>query len=185
MVKGKQTERKITEKHLIDQARKNPALFAPLYEKYFRAIFIFIFKRIQEEDTTGDITQRVFLKAMLNLDKYEDRGFPFSSWLYRIASNEVNMYFRKQKKTKEVELVEGDVKSLLNEVSSNSKSDYSLLIEALNQLSLDDSTLIELRFFEKRSFKEIGQIIGISEPNAKMKVYRILKKMRKLMGEKE
>lgn len=185
MIKGKQTGRKINEQSIIDQARKNPAMFAPLYEKYFRLIFIFIFKRIQEEDTTGDITQRVFLKAMLNLDKYEDRGFPFSSWLYRIAANEVNMYFRKQKKVVEVAIVESDVKVLMDEMEEGNQTDYSLLIEALNQLPLQDSSLIEMRFFEKRSFKEIAQIIGVTEANAKMKVYRIIQKLRKMIEEKK
>lgn len=160
-------------------------MFAPLYEKYFRQIFIFIFKRVQEEDTTGDITQRVFLKAMLNLDKYEDRGFPFSSWLYRIAANETNMYFRNQKKVIEVAIVESDVKVLMEELDEGSGTDYSSLIEALNNLPFQDSSLIEMRFFEKRSFKEIAEIEGVTEANAKMKVYRIIKKLRKLLEEKK
>ena len=46
---------------------------------------------------------------MLNIKKYEDRGFPFSSWLYKIASNEVNKYFRDEKKVQEVEIQEKDL----------------------------------------------------------------------------
>lgn len=174
---------RITEKQLIAAAKKNPARFAPLYNKYYKPIFIYIFKKLKDEELTGDITSRVFLKALLNLDKYEDRGFPFSSWLYKIAGNEVNMYFRKANKNQQVELNEKDLKVLMDEVSLSTAQEDQLeiVINALNQLPLEVSELIDMRFFEKRSFKEISEIIGTSEGNAKIKTYRALDKLKKLL----
>jgi RNA polymerase sigma-70 factor (ECF subfamily) len=182
-LKGKPS--KITEKQVIAAAKQNPARFAPLYNKYYKPIFIYVFKKIKDEELTGDITSRVFLKALLNLNKYEDRGFPFSSWLYKIAGNEVNMHFRKANKKQQVELNEKDLKVLMDEVTPSGNSDeeaqLQLVINALNELPLDVSELIDLRFFEKRSFKEIGEIIGTSEGNAKIKTYRALDKLKKLL----
>ncbi len=178
-----QTKRiSVTEKQLIAAAKLNPARFAPLYDFYYKPIFIFIFKKVRDEETTADITSRVFLKALLNLKKYEDRGFPFSSWLYRIASNEVNMYYRKANKKQEVELNENDLKSLLTEVKEDATDEkLELVIEALNQLPLEQMDLIDMRFFEKKSFKEIGEIIGTTEGNAKIKLYRAIDKLKKII----
>lgn len=173
----------ISEKQVIEAAKKNPARFAPLYNKYYKPIFIFVFKKVREEELTADLTSRVFLKALLNIEKYQDRGYPFSSWLYKIASNEVNMHFRKANKKLEVELNEGDLKVLMDEINLSASQDEQLeiVIKALNELPLDQSELIDLRFFEQRSFREIGEIIGVSEGNAKIKVYRAIDKLKKIL----
>jgi len=55
------------------------------------------------------------------------------------------------------------------------------LIKALSQLKEDKLNLIEMRFFEKRSFKEIASILGITENNAKVKTYRALDEVKKMM----
>ncbi len=50
----------------------------------------------------------------------------------------------------------------------------------LEQLDPDDLQLIELRYFEKRPFKEVSEILGLTESNAKVRTYRILEKMKKI-----
>jgi len=179
---SKQSQALIIEQQLIVAAQNNPARFAPLYDKYHRQIFLFIFKRVRNEDIAGDITSTVFLKALLNIKKFKFQGFPLSSWLYRIASNETNMYFRKSKKTNEVEIMESDVIELMTEMKEGIDEDrQEMLIEALNNLPLEHTELIEFRYFEKMSFKEIGEIKGISEGNAKIRIYRIIEKLKTIL----
>tara|TARA_Y100001968_G_C19241980_1_gene659913 strand:+ start:84 stop:620 length:537 start_codon:yes stop_codon:yes gene_type:complete len=168
---------------LVQAAKKNSAHFAPLYEKYFEKIFIFIVKKTKDEELTGDLTSQVFLKALLNIKKYEDRGFPFSSWLYMIASNEVNLHYRKNKKVNEVEIQEKDVIHLLDDIQSiNTIEHQEKLVEAMNRLKEKDMLLVEMRYFEKKSFKEIGEILQISHGAAKIKLYRSIEKLRKLFN---
>lgn len=164
----------------IRKAKKDKRHFGYLYEKYYEPIFIFIFKKIQNETLTGDICSHTFIKAMSNLEKYEDRGFPFSSWLYRIASNEVNQYFRKSRKNITVEVDENSLKSLAEEIVTDDR-DVQLMkiLSAIEKLPLEKSQLIELRFFEELSFKEIGSIFAISEASAKMRIYRIIETLKK------
>ncbi len=174
------------EAEIIEKAKLDRKHFGILYDKYFTLIFRFVFKRLGcDEQTTGDVTQQTFLKAMLNIDKYTDRGLPFSSWLYRIAHNEVNLHFRDVKKKKEIGIDASDLHNLKNESSEEnipiSKSNEEL-IKAINNLDLENSNLIELRFFLKMSFKEIADIYNISEASCKMKTYRILEKMNKNWG---
>jgi RNA polymerase sigma-70 factor (ECF subfamily) len=167
---------------LVKLAKGDKLAFSLLYEKYFEKIFLFIFKRVQDEAASGDICQETMLKAMFNIDKYEDRGVPFSAWIYRIASNEVNLYFRKSAKVKTVEIQEKHVKEILIEISVHDLSDeeeQERLIKALNSLEPEQSEIIDLRFFMGYSFKEIAEFYGITEPNAKMRVYRILERLKK------
>lgn len=167
----------------IALAKKNRDAFGPLYEKYFERVFLYIFKKVTDEDTTGDICQMVFLKAMMNIEKYEDRGVPFGAWLFRIASNEVNMYFRKSKKTHVVEIEESGLIDMIKEMEVGDNYEdierQEKLIEILNQLKPEHTELLELRFFQNMSFKEIAEIYNITEANAKMKTYRLLEKIKK------
>ena len=164
----------------IEKAKKDKRHFGYLYEKYYEPIFIFIFKKIQDENLAGEVCSLTFLKAMTNLEKYEDRGFPFSSWLYRIASNEVNQYFRKSKKNITIEVDENSLKSLAVEIETdNREKELTKILSVIEKLPLEKSQLIELRFFEELSFKEIGSIFAISEASAKMRIYRIIETLKK------
>tara|TARA_B110000438_G_scaffold218790_1_gene211683 strand:- start:168 stop:704 length:537 start_codon:yes stop_codon:yes gene_type:complete len=168
---------------LVQAAKKNPAHFAPLYDKYYERIFIYIVKKTQNEEVTGDLTSQVFLKAILNILKYEDRGYPFSSWLYMIATNEVNLHYRKNKKINEVEIQERDVIHLLDDIKLENTIDLqNKLVLAMNSLKEKDMQLIDLRYFENLSFKEIGDILQISHGAAKIKLYRSLDKLKKLFN---
>lgn len=174
----------IDDRAQIEKAKKNRDAFGPLYEKYFERVFLYIFKKLGDQDTTGDVCQTVFLKAMMNIDKYQDRGLPFGAWLFRIASNEVNMYFRKSKKTFVVEIEESGLVNMMKEldVSEEKVKELELqekLINILNKIKPEQSELIDLRFFQGMSFKEIADIYDITEANAKMKTYRLLEKIKK------
>jgi RNA polymerase sigma-70 factor (ECF subfamily) len=173
------------EEKLILAAKANRDRFQPLYEKYYAQILKFVYQRVTTKDDAYDITQQVFLQAMLSLDKYELRGFPFSSWLYRIAINELNQAFRKNEKQRGINLEEHHLKDIaqeMNETSADEKE--NILLEALTGLEEDDFQLVEMRFFEKRAFKEIGEILNITEANAKMKLYRILDKLKPILEKK-
>ena len=74
---------------IIEKAKRNPQFFAPIYKKYYEAIFRYIYKRVDEQETAFDITSNVFVKALAALNKFEFRGVPFSSWLFRIAKSEL------------------------------------------------------------------------------------------------
>ena len=79
------------EMKLVERAKEHPRYFAPLYERYHEAIFRYVFKRVDEIESAYDITSCVFIKAMGSIQKYENRGVPFSSWLFRIAKKKRNV----------------------------------------------------------------------------------------------
>lgn len=85
-----------SEKEWIERAKENPRWFEPLYDKYFSQIFRFLHKRHADEIITAELCSEVFYKALTKIKYYKDKGFPFSSWLYKIALNESNQAFRKR-----------------------------------------------------------------------------------------
>lgn len=180
----KEHSKQLSESEIIALAKTDQKYFGSLYDHYFDQIFRFIFKRLGgDEETTGDLTQQTFMKAMANMSKYEDRGFPFSSWLYRIAQNEVSMFFRQQSKVYSVAIDESRIQEFAIEAdlfsSHISMEDQDKLVEMLNGLEATQLELIELRFFQEMSFKEIAEIYSVSEATAKMRTYRILERINK------
>ena len=167
------------EARCIEKAKQDIQHFGTLYDRYYRRIFLFVYKRVDGEDIAGDLTQQCFLKAMQNLNKFVPQCVPFSAWLYRIAANEVNQYYRRQnaRPTESADLAQ------LAEVLSESQQAYSeenvqRMLDLLKTLPEGDMQLISLRFFEEMSFREVGEICNITENNAKVKVYRILARLR-------
>lgn len=170
------------EASMIRQAQANPEAFRPLYEKYFKKIFLFVLHRAGDKTLTADITSQVFLKALLHLDKYTFRGLPFSAWLFRIALNECHDFFRKHKRHRVVSLDEHTIQNLHEELTATTRQEdlEQQLPLILQQLSTEDLQIIELRYFDQRPFREVADILGISETYAKVKVYRALDRMKKL-----
>ena len=170
---------------LVLAAQQDRKKFSVLYNKYFKEIFLFILKKTADEILAAELSSNTFMKAMVNLTKYRDMGFPFSSWLYRIASNEVNKYYRDNNKVQEVEINEKDAVTFLGELEIDDNTDQvNQLMRCLSEMKEDQSDLIEMRYFEKLSFNEIGEVLGITGNNAKIKVYRAIDKIKNLFHNK-
>jgi len=167
---------------LIERAKTNPNHFGPLYSKYHDAVFRYVAKRVDEDEVAYDITSGVFVKALTNISKYEYRGIPFASWLFRIAKSELYQSFRDKKGEKTVCIDKVVLGQFLEEVEEdNSEEMRAKLLKAISHLKPNQVQLIELRFFEKRSFKEMGEILGLTENNAKVKTFRTLSKLKDVM----
>ena len=121
------------------------------------------------------------------MKRYEFRGVPFSAWLFRIASNEVNKYYRKSKGKVIFSLEEERFREIIDDSELEFvENDISEMTKLLNDLPTDQLLALELRFYEEKNFREIAFILDISESAAKMRVYRILEKMRiQMESEKE
>ncbi|WP_276369268.1 sigma-70 family RNA polymerase sigma factor [Chryseolinea sp. H1M3-3] len=185
--KDNRQEESHAEDFLIKRSQADPEAFRPLYQKYFKRIFLFVLHRVGDKSLSADITSQVFLKALLHIKRFTFRGLPFSAWLFRIALNECNDYFRKNNRYRLVTIEDVSVQHLYEELTNDSHLDdlHERLPDILQKLTQEELQIIELRFFEQRPFKEVADIIGITETYAKVKVYRILEKMKKLFLKKK
>lgn len=176
----KQTTEEIDqEMELVRAAQSNPRCFEPLYTRYYKLIVGYVYHRIESKEEAFEITSQVFYKALEALPKYRIQGLPFSAWLFRIASNELNIRFKKEKISRVVIMDQEGYEQLKAglEEDTNDHLDKNLF-EALSQLKPDEMEMIDMRYFEKRSFKEIADICSIGESACKIRVYRIIEKLR-------
>jgi len=173
-------EEMLSEQQEIEAAKADPAKFEVLYNRYYEPILQFVYKRVEGKEAAFDITSQVFLNAMLKLAQFKFMGTPFSSWLYRIALNEINMMYRKDKVQRSIKVEEHELKNVIQEINPDEDIDaqYNRVAEVLSDFEEEDIQLVELRFFEKRAFKEIGDIMNMTENNAKVKLYRLLDKLK-------
>lgn len=167
------------EEQIIERSKTNPQAFGELYEKYFDPIFNYIMRQTDDEDLAGDLCSQTFVNALNHLPKYEYRGFPFSAWLYKIAGNEVNKHYRKNKGKKIFSIEELKVRQLVEENADAWDEELiERVIKYMNELPTEMIQVLELRFFENKDFKEIAFILDMTESGAKMRTYRALDKLR-------
>ncbi|MBU2575818.1 hypothetical protein KKF64_01905 [Patescibacteria group bacterium] len=89
---------KSEEKQLIKRAKKDPQAFGAIFEEYYEPIFGYVLKRTGHVHSAQDIVSETFFKALDRLWQFKWQNVSISSWLYRIATNEVNQYYRKRTK---------------------------------------------------------------------------------------
>jgi len=167
------------EEEEIRLAQKDAKAFEPLYTRYFERISRYVYHRVEDQETAFDITSTVFYNALNKLSCYKNKGFPFSSWLYKIAFNEIQQHYRR---TRSQPVLSLNAKGLSDIVESLPENKYPIndeqLFTALEALKEDEIEIINMRFFENRSFKEMAGILEMGESACKMKVYRILEKIK-------
>ena len=110
----------------IEAAQRDPAMFRPLYNRYYEPVFLLIFRRTADEALTADLCSQAFLKAMQKLPDYEYKGVPFSSWLYRIAINETTQHFRQAQRNRMVSIEDAGLQDLMTEMDEPHHDDRSL-----------------------------------------------------------
>jgi RNA polymerase sigma-70 factor (ECF subfamily) len=155
--------------------------FGLLYEKYIDQIYNYIYFRTSNGKDAEDITSRVFLRALNHIEKYEDRGYPFSAWLYRIAHNLVVNWYRDSDRTDEISLLdqypppteEGTVEERIE-----AKDEKAYLIRIINSLPEDRKELLILKHVEGLTNSEIGQIMDRTEGAIKALYHRTLESLR-------
>ncbi len=156
--------------------------FGILYERYVRRIYNYIYYRTGNMNEAEDLTARVFHRSFQHIQKYDDRGVPFSAWLYRIAHNLVANWYRDRSRKKEV-ILEENIPSKFHfdfpEKALEKNQENERLLIALRRLPAERQQLIILKFVEGLSNAEIGTIMRRSEGAIKSLYHRTLESVRK------
>jgi RNA polymerase sigma-70 factor (ECF subfamily) len=155
------------EAELIRRARqRDQVALTQLYEENFDKIYRYVVLKIGDRTEAEDMTQQVFLNALKSISSYKFKGMPFSSWLYRIAHNQVVDFYRKKSKQATVPLDEslpipdeGDDPQRLAE----KKMEINELIVATRHLTEAQQEVISLRFAAELSIAEVAGVMGRSE----------------------
>lgn len=173
---------------LIERAKTDKEAFGQLYERYVDRIYNYVYYRTGNAADAEDLTARIFERAINHIGNYRDQGVPFSAWLYRIAHNLVANWHRDRSRRKIVSI--DDVSQWIvtdhgPEFATQLMQDKEALLEALGRLPTDRQELLILKFVERLSNAEIGDIMGRSEGAIKSLYHRTLLALREDMGGSE
>ncbi len=166
---------------LVRQAKNDPEAFGALYERYIDRVYAYIYHRIGNAQDTEDLTARTFYRALDKLHTYEDRGLPFSAWLFRIAHNLVANWHRDHSRRNFLSLdrlwftsKEGDTP----EEKVEEEERHEALWDAINELPDDRRNLLLYKFSSRLSNLEIGEMMNKSESAIKSLYFRTLASLR-------
>jgi len=168
------------ESELVSRAKRDPEAFGELYEKYVEKIYSYIYYRTGNHHDAEDLTARTFYRALSHLYRYQDRGLPFSAWLYRIAHNLVANWHRDRSRRQVIALDEIALTSPRVDPESRLEleDDQRRLLRLIRHESPDRQHLLILKFVERMSNREIAQIMGRSEGAIKSLYHRTLLALR-------
>lgn len=169
---------------LARNAAEDPSAFGELYERYVTAIYRYVYYRVGSTEDAEDLTARVFMRAYKHVKNYNDRGVPFTAWLYRIAHNVVANYHRDNSRHPSIPLDEIeshgahlDDADLLIDI----QRDRERLLRAIRLLPEDRQQLVVLKFVQQQQNAEIGQIMNRSEGAVKSLYHRTLMQLREIL----
>jgi len=161
--------------------------FTEIFLLYYKRVYNYTYYRVNSQEVSEDLTSQIFERIMINLNTYIKEKSKFEVWMFAIARNTINDYFRKQKRYKII-----SIDSILDLVSKDkgpedlmiNKEKNNKLMNALNVLDAKERNIIAYKFGANLKNTEIAKILNISESNVGVKLHRIMKRLKNEM-EKE
>ncbi len=169
------------EEEIIKKAQAGEAgAFGDIYDKYLPRIYRFIFVKVSRKEDAEDLSHQVFLSAWQNIQSFQFQGFPFSSWLYKIAWNAVIDHYRTRKPEESIETI---AENALSESPNFIKEidieiEIKIIRQAILKLEEDQQNVIIMKFVNELSNKEIAGVLGKSEGAIRVIQHRALKQLR-------
>jgi len=168
----------VEEKLLIEAAQQDSSRFAELYERNFDRVYAYVVRRVRDRAEAQDVTAEVFHHALANLRRFEWRGAPFAAWLYRIAANALTDRARRMEKEQGIAVEQAAPAESPEAVEYRAR-----VFGMVRELPPDQRRVIEMRFAEQKSVREIAAELGRSEGAVKQLQFRGLQNLRARVGE--
>lgn len=156
--------------------------FGSLYAIFMERIYRYVFYQVMDRMTAEDITEDVFLKAWQAIHTCRGKEHTFSSWLYRIARNQVITLHRIEKKHLTVNLDDCDILAD-GELDLDKKLVWQDLLAVISGLPQNQRQVILLKFIEGLDIQEIVRIMGKSQGAIRILQMRALANIRQKLGE--
>ncbi len=176
------------ERRWLAAAHGNPENFHFFYDKYLSRIRGYIYRRTLDLELTHDLTALTFTNALSSLDSFVWKNSLLSSWLFRIATNEIYKNADGESKLNTV----GDSDTIQNNTPDPRSSQLSKIIlsedqvqlySCLGELSSKDQDILTLHYWEGLKTREVAEALSICENTVKTRLARSRRKLKQLMGE--
>jgi len=191
--KKKKDIHQLTDEELIEryQTDGEETCVGVLYERHYDKTYVVARNMVKDREAARDIVMSVFEKVMVNLRTTDIQSF--SNWLFIVTRNECNQHLRKQSNTVKKMTEWGDFQKSSSNNVENSPLEHLLveeqdastrfrIQEAMDQLSMEQRTCIQLFYFEDKSYREIADETGYSDREVKSYLQNGKKRLEKLLN---
>jgi len=168
-------------KEIIQKAREgNQGAFKTLLNKYWKDVFNYQFSKTNNEDEAEDITIKSFAKAFDKLSTFDDK-YNFKTWLITISKNIYIDHLRKQKKqTISIHKSNNTIYDIKDDSPSAedkiiTEQNLAKLLAYIKKLKPHYQEIIQLRYFQEMTYKEIAEELNEPMNNVKVKLLRAKK----------
>lgn len=159
--------------------------FETVYEQNYKRIFNAVFMRLLHRQDAEDVTADTFFRAIRAYDGFDPSISSASTWLYHIAMNCLNDYFRrvKRNRTESLDVLreQGDSDPQLESLTDDYSVNTYLILQELKD---NERELITMRYVLRLDNQDIARLLGISPRAVSMRYERLLAKCRKIADEK-
>jgi len=165
------------ERLLIEAAQADPARFVELYDRNVDRIYAYVSRRAGSRSVAEDVTSEVFEQALSNLGTFKWRGVPFVAWLYRIASNALADHWKRERRDSH------DLPPDVPDEREHQDLERRVsLFQLVDRLPDAQRQVIQMRFVEDRTIREVAAALDRSEGAVKQLQLRALENLRKDAG---
>ncbi len=173
----------LSDEHLMAAVRDGDAsCLGELFDRHSERLCGYLTRVTQDAELSRDLVQDVFLRVLKYRRTYRDGG-KFSSWLYAIAHNTVNRHFGKHATGATVIPID-DVAMRIESGESSpfaraaAEEERRYLQQAFAELPVEKREILTLGMIERTPYKQIAQILNLSESAVKVRVHRAVKELR-------
>ena len=173
------------DRRLVEAAQADPARFEALYRKYLAQVYSFAFYELHDHHEAEDATERTFLAALANLDRFEERARPadgegastFRVWLFQIARNVIAERRRADRRHPQAPLEAAATVAALVDLQGDAERHDAAQAAwgAVARLPDDRRRALILRFVDEMSTAEIAGVLGRSEGAVRVLIHRALR----------
>jgi len=173
---------------LQDEVRSYADIFAEIFDRYYSRIYKYMRYRLNSVEEAEDLSSQVFEKVMQKIETYRPDRAPFEVWMFSIAQNTVNAYYRRRKRGIWFPLE--SIRDLPSERPNPEEKavrneEQGRLLVALSSLEERERNIIAMKFAGGLKNKEIAEIMGLSESNTGVILYRALHRLREILKSEE
>ncbi len=161
----------------------NGEIVEELYLRYRSKIYGYLYNHLRSREDAEDLLSEVFAKIVEKIDSYDSSKATYSTWIFTITRNTLISFYRSG--SSNAETVDYDNVTLIDESVGPEESflreeSMNLLAECLEQLPKRDKDIIIARYYYDYSFRKIGELMGLTEGNARVIHTRAVEKLKKI-----